>query len=164
MYRWVALVLVLLLAGCSSSSTLPAYGIHATNDLAEGGGTVSGHRSGAFTFDSCGDLKVGDFTFNGLGWQTFIGKSYDIGVISTGIDQCTWSGTALLVSVNDPGIYISVSITQLESHVPCDSTMEWTAMYGTGKFANVTGSGQIHFHCDHQDGEYTENWSGTLNF
>lgn len=171
MTRWTALGLALALAGCSSSSTLPADSIHATGQVAASGGALSANYSGKDTLAACGPLngRNGSFSFAGTGTATFFHQSGETGRMSAPHGVCVWSGSATLTSTFHPANTVTVHLAlprpNSSPNDPCKTlgrTISWSVTSGTGKFAHASGRGSLVFNCS--QGAYTDKWSGTLTF
>jgi len=165
-YRWTALVVMLLLVGCSSSSTLPTSQRHAIGDLAPAGGAFSANYSGTSTGDGDACLLNNKFSFSGTGSGSFIGRSTESGFLVWGHGQtCNYTGSATLVETLHPRNTVKVGLGPLDTP-PCQRILgggwHFVVGGGTGKFAHATGSGTIKFNCGNP--KYTDTWSGTLNF
>ena len=173
MYRWTAIVFVLLLIGCSSSSTLPTNEIHAAGKMGSAGGALSGSFAGSFTEIPCGMNSSGVLSFGGSGKATFIGRSSESGTMAAGGGACvTWRGSASLVSRFHPANTLTVSLTFNDNdHNPCNdprhhqrTPASWAVSGGTGKFAHATGSGTVTLICDFSNHTYTDTWTGAIHF
>jgi len=172
MYRCAALIIALLFAGCSSSSTLPAGNIQATGALGAASGPFSAAYSGNYSLTACGPLHSHDgaFSFSGKGTATFFHHSLETGHMSAPSGVCSWSGSATLKSKLHPANTITVSLAlqrpNRSPNNPCQTQgldIHWAVTAGTGKFANGTGSGTLKFTCQ-SNGSYSDGWTGTLAF
>lgn len=165
-----------LLAGCGGSQEpIGASGVNAMNPgplriEPLGGSAFSGGYSGSFSFTTCHGLKSkAVFRFSGTGLASFLGPSREHGILRSHqyfrpYDCTPWKGKVILTSSKDPSNAISMSLTERgPTPNPCQS-YPYNVTGGTGKFANATGSGTVALTCHGFRGQYSDQWSGTLNF
>jgi hypothetical protein len=166
MIRRIGAVALLILAGCTGVPSIPGHQAQGAAIKASGG-TFSATYSGNYTLSSCSSSNSGHFTFSGSGSGSFIHSSSEDGSMTQSAFSCVWSGTATLTSKLHPRnrITVRLSLNHTTRNSPCNPMHEQVVFIvtgGTGKFANAAGRGTILFSCN--NGNYTDQWSGTITF
>jgi hypothetical protein len=174
MARWILVVVVLLVAGCSAVPSVPTHLQNAKAVIQESGGPFSATYSGSYSLRGCtspdGD---GSFKYFGVGTGSFIRKSTESGSLIGDVHQsCKWSGKTTLTSKFHPQntITMGLSLNGFQLGTPCAPRFAQKVMFnvlsGTGRFANATGSGTVKFTCSNSNGNgtYSDQWSGTISF
>ena len=160
-------VAAISLAGCGGFQS--STGAHGPNVVAPGSRTVStsgsafsGSYFGMTSSSGCGNSS-GPFFFRGSGESSFLGRSYESGLLQFD-RECAWSGGATLQSSKHPNQEIFMALSEGRGSIPspCDVTFTYTVHGGTGKFAKARGSGSLTFQCS--GSAYSDQWSGTLSF
>ena len=126
----------------------------------QAGGTFNAYYSGSVSSRSCG-FKCTTETLGGRGHGSFLRKSMQSETlkIECAVEACSATGTATLTSTLHPGNTISIELSGDFGEIDNGS---WSALGGTGKFANASGSG--YWHTNYGTGTYSQSLSGTLNF
>jgi hypothetical protein len=170
----------LLLAGCGQmSKALPQSNagtpsarlvqLMASTQSPSGGGAFSGSYSGTKKFTPCVyGMQRGAFDFKGAGMAAFLGASGEAGhLLFTGRrGSCQgWSGRVVLTASKRLRNRIEVRLYGSGFSSPCGQQLSYTVTGGTGRFYHATGSGAVTFQCDrYRSGQYSDQWSGTINF
>lgn len=169
MKTWIFAVAALLLAGCSAVAGVPTDLQTQEAAIQQSGGAFNVSDSGNFDLSGCGLFKGGSFRFAGSGFGTFIHQDTEYGSMTSGTYpyDCSWKGTATLVSVAHPRNSIAVELGGAYNTDPCHTSrfhlVRFTVSGGTGRFVHATGSGTVTFTCN-SNGTYTDQWSGTVTF
>lgn len=155
------LIACIVLAGCAGSvrGVAPPSSSSNVRVAPAHGGAFSGAYSGQSTYRRCGK-RFGEFVFSGSGSASFLGRSVESGTIDDYIySTCsTWQGQVFLQSSKHPDNSLSIAVYD---GTPCKKPFKYSVVAGYGKFAGATGSGSVLFTCTKN---YTDRWSGTLNF
>ena len=169
MRHWLLAALVLAITGCSAASTLPVHPQSQSVAIQSGGGVFHASYSGQFTRNTtsgCGTTHD-VFSFSGSGRGAFIHDSTESGQVISFRSTCAWTGAATLVSSENPNNSITVAYNAVmqKGHDPCDHIVNFVVGRGTGKFANVKGSGTVRFACTGgTSGTYVDHWAGSITF
>lgn len=160
-------VAAISLAGCGGVQS--SAGAPGPNTVAPGSRTVptsgsafSGSYFGMVATSGCGQ-SAGPFFFRGSGKSSFLGPSYESGILQAN-RVCAWRGGATLQSSKYPHKEIFMALSEGRGNIanPCDITFTYVAHGGTGKFTHAKGSGTLTFQCS--GSAYSDQWSGTLSF
>ena len=167
MKSWTCTAILLVLVGCAAVPSVPTHLQAVKPAIQQSGGAFSASYSGQFTSSTCSMSHEGTFSFSGAGRGTFIGSSSEVGSMTSvfRFPMCQrYAGSATLTNTVHPRNTLTVSLVQPNSRFgPCAVGPTFTVTSGTGKFAQATGSGTVKFTC-HNNGTYTDHWSGTITF
>lgn len=169
MKRWICVVFVLVLVGCSGVSSVPTQSQSVQDVMRRSGGAFSAKYAGSYSFTPCTFGHAGNFQFSGLGAGSFIHHSTESGDLTGmyNLGFCGWTGRAVLTSTLRTRNSITMQVTTgAYSESPCDATrrsVRISIVSGTGKFAHANGNGTMRLTC-HSGGVYADRWSGTITF
>lgn len=168
MIRSIFAIAALVLAGCAAVQSFPTHVQTQSAAIKQSGGPFSANYAGNYSGSDCSAHMNGSFQFSGSGSGSFIHQSTESGSMHGQFinQECRWEGTVTLTSTLHPRNSLTMVVGQAPALLPCMDNPKVTFGFvtGTGKFANASGSGTIVFHCNPNNGTYTDHWSGTITY